>query len=125
VYLIEHRTDAGRVLLYADAPGTERGNPAATLTAPRDIAAALELARGDGRFEVFVDCWIDLRKLRHTRDGSTALLSFGLAGGRIATVQVPAEVLELIRAYRQSATISDARPAWTPSQGRKPALVRS
>jgi hypothetical protein len=124
VYLVQHRPGGpAQVLLFADVPGGEPGQPTATLSSPNDIARALELAQSDGRFEVFLDFWIDLRKLRHTRDGSTALLSFGLSGGRIATVQVPAEVLQLIRTFRQNASAAPTTPAWEPRGRRKAALI--
>jgi len=124
VYMIEHRPcGAGQVVLYADGPTTEPGCAAATLTAPKDVARALELAGSDGRFDAFANFWVDLRKLRHTRDGSTAILSFGLSGGRIATVQVPAEVLELIHAFRRNRTATAASPARSSGARRKAALI--
>jgi hypothetical protein len=120
--MIQHEPGAGQMLLFADTAGTEPGQPTATLSSAQDIARALELARGDDRFEAFGDFWIDLKKLRHTRDGSSALLSFGFSGGRIATVQVPAEVLQLIRTFRQNATATTA-PAWERRGRRKEALI--
>lgn len=104
VYMLEFRPGTGQVLVYADAQGVPPGHPAATLSTPADVALALELAEGDSRFDAFGDYRVNLRQLRHTREGSTALLSFGLSEGRIATVQVPAEVLERIRNRRGRAS---------------------
>src|ERR1051326_1286942 len=90
----------GRVLLFADVRGAQPGGPSAVLSDPRQVNAALMAVRKEPRFAAFGDTWIDLKKLRHTRSGSSGLLSFALSGGRIATVQVPAEVLREIRATR-------------------------
>ena len=122
VYMIQHRR-AGQVLLFADVAGAEPGRPAATLSSAQDVAKALELARSGGRLEAFGDFWIDLRKLRHTRDGSTALLSFGLSGGRIATVQAPADVLQMIRTFRQNASADAATSAWQQRGRTKAAMM--
>lgn len=109
VYMLEHRPGGtGQVLVYADAPDVLPGHAAAKLSMPAEVALALQMAQRDSAFDRFGDYWINLRKLRHTRDGSTALLSFGLSGGRIATVQAPADVLELIRSSRGTHTARKA-----------------
>lgn len=96
------------MIVYADAPDALPGH-AVKLSMSAEVALALQMARGDSAFHCFGDYWINLRKLRHTREGSTALLSFGLSDGRIATVQAPAEVLELIRSSRGTHPTRKAR----------------
>lgn len=101
VYLIE--SDEGRVVVYVDKTGAQASAPSAVLEA-KDAAAALKAAQEDPRFQRAGEYWIDRRRLRHTRSGSTALLSFALSGGRIATVQVPAEVLQQLKPNPRTGT---------------------
>jgi hypothetical protein len=108
VYMIHSSRSSGknddRVLLYADVAGVQPSAPAAVVAEAEEIAAALDAAENDARFERLGDFWIDRSRLRHTRSGSTALLTFALSGGRIAMIQVPAEVLQQLQPSRRTGT---------------------